>query len=77
MATEPSRLPGIDKLVNASALRPLVAHHGPESVKLALRALQNELRASGDIPAWATSPEGYAKPLEAALAGKGYQPYTT
>ena len=69
-----SRLPGIDKLLNASALRPLVAHHGPESVKRALRALQKELRAGGDIPAWATAPEGYAERLQATLAGKGYRP---
>ena len=71
---QPSELPGIDKLVNAPALRPLVAHHGPESVKRALRALQGELRADGDIPGWAGAPEGYAERLEAAMAGQGYRP---
>ena len=71
---QPSDLPGIDKLVNAPAMRLLVAHHGPESVKRALRKLQGELRAGGDIPAWACAPEGYAERLETALAGQGYRP---
>ena len=71
---QPSALPGIDKLVNAPALQPLVAHHGPASVKLALRKLQGELRADGAIPNWAATPEGYAERLEAALAGQGYRP---
>ena len=71
---QPSDLPGIDKLINAPALRPLVAHHGPESVKRALRKLQGELRANGDIPGWAGAPKGYAERLETALAGQGYRP---
>ena len=70
----PSDLPGIDKLVNAPALRSLVAHHGPASVKRALRKVQGELRAGGDIPAWACAADGYAERLEAALAGQGYRP---
>lgn len=70
---QPSDLPGIDKLVHAPALRPLVSHHGPETVKQALRALQNELRGNGDIPDWAGGAEGYAPRLEAALAGQGYR----
>ena len=70
----PSDLPGIDRLVNAPALRPLVEHHGPDAVKRALRALQGELRAGGDIPDWAGSPEGYAERLASTLAGQGYRP---
>ena len=71
---QPSDLPGVEKLLSSAALRPLVAHHGPESVKRALRELQGGLRADGSIPAWAASPEGYAERLRATLAGRGYRP---
>jgi len=70
---QPSNLPSIDKLVNAAELRSLVAHHGPESVKQALRAMQDKLRAGGDIPRWAGAPAGYAQRLQEALAGQGYR----
>ena len=69
----PRKLPGIDKLLNANALAPLVAQHGPALVKLELRSLQGELRASGDIPDWAATAEGYATRLREALADHGYR----
>ena len=71
---QPSDLPGIDRLVNAAALRPLVDHHGPDRVKRALRALQTEMRNAGDIPDWAGRAEGYAEKVASSLAGQGYQP---
>ncbi len=71
---QPSDLPGIDKLANAPALRPLVSQHGPELVKRTLRNLQREVRADQDIPAWAGTAEGYAERLRQALLGQGYRP---
>ena len=69
----PSQLPSIDKLLNAAALAPLVAQHGPALIKHRLRNLQNQVRASGDIPDWAGTPEAYAARLRTALSGQGYR----
>ena len=68
-----SDLPGIDKLLNAPEMRTLVAHHGPESVKRALRTIQGKLRASARIPDWADAAAGYAARLGSTLAGQGYR----
>ena len=71
---QPRRLPAIDKLLNAPALRPLVAQHGAGAVKEGLRALQDQLRRDGAAPDWAAQPAEYAQRLAERLAGHGYRP---
>ena len=71
---QPRHLPAIDKLLKAPALAPLVAQQGAGMVKEALRALQGQLRRSGQVPAWAGQAEEYALRLGRQLAGCGYRP---
>ena len=71
---QPRRLPAIDKLLNAPALRPLVAQHGAGVVKEGLRALQDQLRRDGAVPDWAAQPREYGRRLAEGLAEHGYRP---
>ena len=71
---QPRRLPAIDKLLNAPALRPLLAQHGVGAVKEGLRALQDQVRRDGSAPGWAAQPAEYARRLAEGLAGHGYRP---
>lgn len=62
-----SRLPSVDKVLNAASVKRVARDRGLAMVKRAVRELQSELRANGDLPDWATDPDGYAAPLEARL----------
>jgi len=66
-------LPSIDRLMNASAMAPLVADFGAETVKQALRRLQAEWRACRLAPEWATDPVACAARVARDLAGSGYR----
>ena len=69
----PRQLPAISKLLEAPELQTLATRHGTIAVKERLRAMQQAARQSPEVPAWAASPGEYAKRIEAALAGRGYQ----
>jgi L-seryl-tRNA(Ser) seleniumtransferase len=66
-------LPSIDRLVNASAMAPLVADFGAESVKQVLRKLQAEWRARRQAPDWALDPAACAARVAQDLEGSGYR----
>jgi len=70
---QPRQLPAISKLLEAPELQALAIRHGAIAVKERLRALQQAARQSGEVPAWAGTPGEYAKRIDAALAGRGYQ----
>ena len=70
---QPRQLPAIGKLLDAPEVKALAARHGAAAVKEQLRALQQAARDSAEVPAWADAAQEYAKRIEAALAGRGYQ----
>ena len=70
---QPRQLPAISKLLEAPELQALTIRHGAIAVKERLRAMQQAARRSGEVPAWAGTPAEYAKRIDAALAGRGYQ----
>ena len=70
---QPRQLPAIGKLLEAPEIKALATRHGAAAVKERLRALQQAARASGEVPTWADAAPEYAKRIEAALAGRGYQ----
>ncbi len=70
---QPRQLPPIGALLNTPEIQTLAARHGNAAVKERLRTLQQAARTSAEIPAWADKPHEYAKRIDAALAGRGYQ----
>ena len=70
---KPRQLPAIGKLLEAPELQALAIRHGAIAVKERLRAMQQAARHSPEVPAWAGTPGEYAKRIDAALAGRGYQ----
>jgi len=66
-------LPGIDALLSAPPLQEACARYGLETVKGELRRLQDQWRATGDLPDWVSDPQQYAAHLDQALAPPGYQ----
>ena len=67
-------LPAIDRLLESPELAPWIARHGRGAVKAALQRMQNGLRQSGEVAAWAGEASGYAARLETRLADAGYRP---
>jgi L-seryl-tRNA(Ser) seleniumtransferase len=67
-------LPAIERLLTAPELAVLIATHGQETVKSALRELQAEVRSGDEVPAWAVSAAGYATLLQTRWASHGYRP---
>jgi len=71
-------LSSVDSVLNAPAVRALVEAWGLLTVKHAVRAVQDELRAAdAPAPSWAARPDDYAEPLQAWLereVGRGYVP---
>lgn len=67
------RLPGVDALLHTEPLRALAQRYGLAEIKAALRALQNEWRATRTAPDWAQDPAAYAIALEKTLRGTGYR----
>ena len=70
---QPRQLPAISKLLEAPELQALALQHGTIAVKERLRALQAAARKGEAVPAWAGAPMEYAKRIDAALGGRGYQ----
>ncbi len=71
------QLPSVDRVLNDASVTDAVARWGKRTVKLALRAVQDELRAATGVPEWATTASGYHDAIDAWLrrhVGRGYQP---
>ena len=71
------QLPSVDRVLNDPTGAPAIARWGKQTVKLALRAVQDELRAASDVPAWATTASGYQDAIDGWLhrhVGRGYAP---
>ena len=71
------QLPSVDRVLNDPSASASVARWGKRTVKLALRAVQEELRAASDIPGWATTASGYHDAIDHWLrrhVGRGYEP---
>jgi len=67
-------LPGIDRLTKDEALAAVISAHGLETVKAALRQLQQSWRACGTAPDWAVDAAGYAHELSLRMGHLDYQP---
>ena len=67
-------LPGIDRLTKDEALAAVISAHGLETVKAALRQLQQSWRACGAAPDWAVDAAGYAHELNMRMGHLDYQP---
>ena len=67
-------LPSVDLLLNAQPMSTLLALHGTHTVREAVRALQTQMRTSGEVPDWATEPAAYADHIVRQLRGQRYQP---
>ena len=71
------QLISVDRALNDPSTAAAVARWGKQTVKLALRAVQDEIRAAADVPTWATAASGYADALDDWLRhhiGRGYEP---
>ena len=71
------QLTSVDRVLNDPSTAAAVARWGKQTVKLALRAVQDEIRAAPDVPTWATAASGYADALDDWLrrhVGRGYEP---
>ena len=71
------QLPSVDRVLNDPSASASVARWGKRTVKFALRAVQDELRAASDIPEWATTASGYHDAIDHWLrrrVGRGYEP---
>ncbi len=72
-SAENRQIAAVDRVLSDPNLRPLIARHGRERVKLAIQQLQSEWRSSASPPPWSSSAKAYRAPLEQALAHRGYQ----
>ncbi len=73
------RLPSVDRVLQHTAMRDTVRDWGLKTVKSAVVALQDDLRAvdTSDVPGWAADPEAYEPHVRAWLTahvGHGYVP---
>ena len=71
------QLPSVDRVLNDPSASASVARWGKRTVKFALRAVQEELRAAPSIPDWATVASGYHDAIDGWLrrhVGRGYDP---
>ena len=70
------QLPSVDRVLNDASLAPSVVRWGTRTVKLALQAVQGDLRGADDVPDWATIATGYPAVIEDWLrrhVGRGYE----
>jgi L-seryl-tRNA(Ser) seleniumtransferase len=74
MATPFRALPGIDTLLTADALAPVVACYGESRVKETLREMQAGWRAAGEAPDWAADPAAYPASVVERLGQPCYRP---
>ena len=73
--TELRNLPSVDRVLTASATRPLIERYGHLAVRATVRTIQTRARQKPDqIPEWLLDPEGYAEALAAALQHSTYEP---
>ena len=68
------QLPGIEQLLQDDTVAAMSERYGASLVKQTLRALQNEIRDSGQVPDWAKYAAGYPNKLQQRLGASGYQP---
>ena len=71
------RLPSVESVLRDPAVGALARRRGLATVKAAVRALQEQARASGALPSWAAAPSGYAPRLAEWIArhvGHGFTP---
>ena len=70
------QLPSVDRVLNDATVAPSVARWGKRTVKLAVRAVQGEIRSASDVPDWAATAAGYPDAIEDWLrhhVGRGYE----
>jgi L-seryl-tRNA(Ser) seleniumtransferase len=67
-------LPAIETLMQSDALADLVEVLGATTVKTRLREMQRQMRATREVPLWATAAEGYAAALDTDEAKPDYVP---
>ena len=67
-------LPAIETLMQSDALADLVEVLGATAVKTRLREMQRQMRATREVPLWATAAEGYAAAMDTAGAKPDYVP---
>ena len=67
-------LPAIETLMQSKPIAALVKDLGSSYVKNRLRELQAHMRATREVPEWATTPEGYASALASAETKSDYVP---
>ena len=67
-------LPAIETLMQSDALADLVEVLGATAVKTRLREIQRQVRATREVPLWATAAEGYAAAMDTADAKPDYVP---
>ena len=70
------QLPSVDRVLNDDSTAPAVARWGKRTVRLAVRAVQDELRSAPNVPNWATTATGYRDAVDGWLrqhVGRGYE----
>ena len=67
-------LPASETLMQSDALADLVEVLGAATVKTRLREMQRQMRATREVPVWATAAEGYASAMDTADAKPDYVP---
>ena len=70
------QLPSVDRVLNDDSTAPAVARWGKRTVRLAVRAVQDELRNAPNVPTWATAASEYRDAIDHWLrrhVGRGYE----
>ena len=67
-------LPAIETLMQSKPMAELIQKKGATSVKTQLREMQAGMRATRNVPQWATAPEGYAAAFDNAEPRRDYIP---
>ena len=67
-------LPAVDSLLQAPELTNLLTEYGLQTVKNAIRELQQSMRENRSVPDWAVTPTGYDTAIKDRLGQVGYTP---
>ena len=67
-------LPAVDSLLQAPELTNLLTQYGLQTVKNAIRELQQNMRKNKSVPDWAVTPIGYDQAIKDQLGKVGYTP---
>ena len=70
------QLPSVDRVLNDDSTASAVARWGKRTVRLGVRAVQDELRSAPSVPDWATTATGYRVAIDEWLrlhVGRGYE----